>query len=732
MKKLPLLLVLLSCGPRPPDDPPRPPDRGRWEGQARRVTIVRDDWGIAHVRGRSDADVVFGMIYAQAEDDFHRVETNYLNALGRLAEAEGEAALWQDVRMKLFIDPADLKRQYAASPGWLRALMDAWADGLNHFLATHPEVKPRVITRFEPWMALSFTEGSIGGDIERVDLAELAAFYGEGSARPASARVSSLFVEPTGSNGFAIAPASTVNRRALLLINPHTSFYFRAELQMTSDEGLDAYGAVTWGQFFVYQGFNEHAGWMHTSSGVDNVDEFAEKVERRGRSFCYWYGSTCRMGGVRPVTIRYRGRDGRLAARSFTTYFTHHGPVVRSANGRWISFAMMDRPVEALQQSFLRTKARDFESFLRVAQLKANSSNNTIFASSKGEIAYLHPQFVPRRNDRFDYTRPVDGTDPATDWGSLHALNELPNAINPPTGWVQNTNAWPYRAAGEFSANPVRFPRYMDMFGENFRGLHALQLLMRNRGWTADRLQAAAFDSHQPGFAALIPMLVKAYDDLPKTDARRDRLAAPIAVLRGWNYRWSAESVAQSVAMVWVDALMKALNDPEEIPINIRTFRLARHTTPAQKLQALTDAVALLRRDFGRWQVPWGEINRFQRISGAIDPRFSDQAPSIPVPFANGRWGSLASIRSGPKSGTSRWYADYGNTFVAVVEFGRRVRARAIREGGQSGDPKSPHFNDQALRYASGGLREVYFYPDQLKGHTERVYRPGQQPPPKR
>ncbi len=148
----------------------------RWQRQAQRVTIVRDDWGIAHVRGKSDADAVFGMIYAQAEDDFNRVETNYLTSLGRLAEAEGERAVIQDLRMKLFIDPDELRRSYAASPAWLKRLMDAWADGLNFYLATHSNVRPRAIRRFEPWMALSFTEGSIGGDIERVSLGDLEAF----------------------------------------------------------------------------------------------------------------------------------------------------------------------------------------------------------------------------------------------------------------------------------------------------------------------------------------------------------------------------------------------------------------------------------------------------------------------------------------------------------------------------------------------------------------------------
>jgi acyl-homoserine-lactone acylase len=356
----------------------------------------------------------------------------------------------------------------------------------------------------------------------------------------------------------------------------------------------------------------------------------------------------------------------------------------------------------------------------------ANSSNNTIFADDKGEIAYLHPQFVPRRNDRFDYTRPVDGRDPATDWHGLHTLNELPSVLSPQNGWVQNTNAWPYRAAGEYSPDPAKFPKYMDTDGENFRGLHAVRMLEGSSGWTLDKLQAAAFDSDQPGFAVLIPSLLHAYDALPADDQRRPRLASPIAALRGWNYRWGADSVAQALAMAWGEALRKALNAPKSEPGNKVMMRLARDTSPALKLRVLDETIAYLTRDFGRWQTPWGEINRDQRISSAIRPIYDDSAPSIAVPFAEGRYGSLASIRSEPRAGTKRWYGDYGNSFVAVVEFGKRVRARAVTAGGESGNPASPHFNDEAQRYASGNLREVYFYPDQLKGHTERTYHPGE------
>jgi acyl-homoserine-lactone acylase len=616
----------------------------------------------------------------------------------------------------------------------MRKLMDAWADGLNYYLATHPNVHPRVITHFEPWIVMSFTEGSIGGDIERIDLDKLRDFY-SGAPKLADASgshawTSELFRrqpnEPQGSNGIAISPKLTSDGGSLLLINPHTSFYFRSELQMSSDEGLNAYGAATWGQFFLYQGFNPHIGWMHTSSGVDNVDEFAEKVEKRGNGYCYWYGRTCRPFLSRPITIRYRTPDGHLASRSFTALMTHRGPIVASENGRWIAFAMMDRPVQALQQSYLRTKATGLASFMRISNLKANSSNNAVVADDKGNIAVLAPEFMPRRDNRFDYTRPVDGSNPAADWHGLHDPSQLPNTIDPPNGWVFNSNDWLYSAAGANSPRPQNFPRYLDTAGESYRTVHATRLLSQPGKWSLDRLQTAAFDSAQPSFEVLVPMLVSAWQALPASDPRKARLAQPIAALGAWDKRWGIASVPNTLAQFWGDELVKAATS-REWNDHANMFRHMEALTPEEKLQTFDAGLARLERDFGGWRVPWGEVNRFQRISPAIEGVFDDSKPSIPVGFTSNKWGSLASFGASQKPGTKKWYGTNGNSFVAVVEFRPDgVHARAITAGGESGHPNSPHFDDEAVRYATGNLREVYFYPAQLKGHTERVYRPGQ------
>jgi acyl-homoserine lactone acylase PvdQ len=623
--------------------------------------------------------------------------------------------------MKLFIDPAELKKDYAASPAWLQKLMDAFADGLNYYLYKRPEVKPRVIQRLEPWMALSLTEGSVplGGDIDKVNLSQLGAFYGKApvSQEPAAEEYEP---EPGGSNGAAVAPANTVDHHALLLINPHTSFYFRSELQMVSDEGLDAYGAVTWGQFFIYQGFNERAGWMHTSSGVDAVDEYLETVVKKADGFYYKYGNEERPMVAAEIAVPYKTDTG-MAEKKFTVYRTHHGPIVRELNGKWVAIRLMQEPIKALTQSYTRTKAKNYKTYRQTMELKANSSNNTIFADADGDIAYFHGNFIPRRDTSFDWTRPVDGSNPATEWKGLLDIDETPHLLNPKSGWLYNTNNWPWSAAGPSSPKKEDYPVYVEQGGESARGLHAVRVLENKKDFTLDSLIAAAFDTYLTWFEKPIPALIKAWDATPDSNPLKAPTAEQIALLRKWDLRWGAGSVPTSLAIFWADQVRRVGGGRrgggggaiEDAPAD-------------QLLQALVAASDQLTRDFGTWKTPWGDINRFQRLNDDIAPKFDDAGPSIPVGFPSATWGSLASFGARAYPGTKKWYGSSGNSFVAVVEFGKTVRAKAVTAGGESGNPASRHFNDEAKRYATGDLREVYYYRPQLKGHTEREYHPGE------
>ncbi|MBT8210461.1 MAG: acylase [Eudoraea sp.] len=699
-------------------------EQERWEAHASNTRIIRDDFGIPHVYGKTDADAVFGLLYAQCEDDFQRVEQNYIWAIGRLAEVEGEKALYSDLRARLFMSREEAVLAYEKSPEWLKKLCDAFADGINYYLYTHPEVKPRLLTRFEPWMPMYFSEGSIGGDIERVSVRKLQEFYDEGISFPESSILEErkkAEVEPQGSNGIAISGKLTQSGNAMLLINPHTSFYFRGEVHMVSEEGLNAYGAVTWGQFFIYQGFNEKTGWIHTSTYTDVMDEYLETiVEQEGEPY-YIYGEELRPVDTFEVSLKYK-TDGGMKSISYPGYRTHHGPLTHKEGDQPVATAMMWDPVKALEQSYIRTKQDGYEGFRKMMDIRTNSSNNTVYADAEGNIAYFHGNFIPKRDTLFDYSQPLDGSNPATDWKGLHTVDENILILNPENGWIQNCNSTPFTAALEYSPQREDYPGYMSIDRENFRGVHAIGLLKDRKGYTLDSLITLAHDPYLPAFAALIPGLVAAYDQAVVADSD---MKAAIDVLRQWDYRTSKSSVAMTLAHYYGTHYGRKGERPFRMS-DMELMTYFGNTSPAEeRLQVFAGVLEQLKEDFGTWELPWGEVHRYQRLTGDIRQPFSDDQPSIPIGFASGRWGALAAYGARYTNNTKKIYGTRGNSFVAVVEFGEKVKAKTILAGGQSGDPESPHFNDQAQRYADVQFKDAAFYKEDVMKRAEETYPPG-------
>lgn len=699
----------------------------KWEQQAQDVTIIRDDFGVPHIYGETDADAVFGLLYAQCEDDFRRVERNYIWALGRLAEVEGEDALYSDVRAQLFMTESEAKEYYEASPAWLKKLCVAFADGINYYLATHPEVKPSLITHFEPWMPMYFSEGSIGGDIERVSTKRVKAFYEGDQALSLSSEGDGLThpdpdKEPKGSNGFAISGKLTESGNAMLLINPHTSFYFRGEVHVVSNEGLNAYGAVTWGQFFVYQGFNEKTGWMHTSTYTDVIDEFKEKVFKKGDELLYHYGDEERKIESFDVNVKYKN-GSEMSDKSFKLYRTHHGPVTHKLGEDWVSTAMMWSPAKALEQSYIRTKQSGLDSFHKMMEMHTNSSNNTVYADAGGNIAYYHGNFIPIRDTKFDYSKPVDGSLVATDWKGLHPVAEAITVINPPNGWIQNCNSTPYTSAGEYSPKKSDYPSYMSIDRENYRGIHAIRLLTDISGLTLDKLIETAYDPVIPAFEVLIPGLIRAYDS---SASNSQEVTDAIKELRSWDFKTSEESVAMTLAHFYGLQSYADAKLPEGIRGIARIEYYANGSAATERLAIFQTVIDKLKTDFGKWNTPWGEVNRFQRLTGDIDLPFDDDKESIAVGLASGRWGALASYGSSTKKGTKKLYGSSGNSFVAVVEFGDKVKAKSMLAGGQASDPDSPHFYDQAQRYADVKFKDVAYYKEDVEKRAKRTYHPGE------
>ena len=712
----------------------------RWKQRAGTSTIIRDHWGIPHVYGKTDADAVFGLLYAQCEDDFKRVEMNYIEKLGRKAEVLGEKELYNDLYVRLIIDSAEAVADYNKAPLWLKQLMDAWADGINYYLYKHPEVKPALLTRFKPWYTLLWTDGSIGaistGDVTEQDVKN---FYSNNLMLSSVAfnetQVTDEMVITNrerkhfdGSNGFAVAPSKTESGNAILYINPHTTFYFRPEVHVNSEEGLNVYGAVTWGQFFIYQGFNENCGWMHTSSNVDVSDMYAEQLKRAGKGYVYKYNGKWLPVKEKTIAIKYR-QGNLLTTKSFVTYFTHHGPVMAKRGNQIISVKSNNRDVKGLMQSWLRTKTKGLEDYKKVMELKANTSNNTVFADSKGNIAYWHGNFVPIRDKKLNWGKVMDGTVAATEWRGLHTVEQVIHVYNPSTGWIQNCNSTPFTVSGTASPLKKNYPRYMAPDGENFRGVNAARVLSKENKFNIDKMIAAGYDTYLAAFEILIPALIKRYD-ANMSDSNYAALVEPMKLLKQWDYRVGENSFATALAIEWAQLLgpgiRKVYIEDGETDQVQATKLFCDSANAAQLLNPLKIVVNNFKVKFGKWDVAWGELNRFQRVSNDIQQQYDDSKESVPVAFASSAWGMLPAYNSNYYPGTKLRYGTSGNSFVCAVEFGKRIKAKSVLAGGVSGDVNSPHFKDQLLMYTKGKFKEVLFYKEDVEKNMERKYKPGE------
>jgi acyl-homoserine lactone acylase PvdQ len=531
-------------------------------------------------------------------------------------------------------------------------------------------------------------------------------------------------VDEVGSNGFAVAPSKTASKNAILYINPHVTFYYRSEVHMVSNEGLNVYGAVTWGQFFIFQGFNQHCGWMHTSGVADLADIYEEKIIKKNNQLFYRYDNNLKPVTNKEIVISYK-KDDKEIPQTFTAFFTHHGPVMAGSNGSWLSLRENNRSLNGLMQSWLRTKANGFSDFEIIMQMRSNTSDNTVFADDKGNIAYWHGNFIPKRDAKYDWSKPVDGSTSATEWKGIHELNEIVHVYNPLTGWIQNCNSTPFTVSGTASPDKNKYPKYMAPDVENPRAVNAIRLLSKQNNFTIDKMIETGYNTYLSAFDILLPSLFEAYDAMPKKAGWND-IDEVISLLKKWNKESSISSIETTLAIEWATKLKLPLkkNDDEEELSRFET--MAKYITAIEKINLLEEVLKQLTDAFGTWKVAWGEINRYQRLTGDLLQKFDDNKMSFPVGMASSAWGCLPSFSTIKPLNTKRRYGTGGNSFVAAVEFGKKVKAKSILTGGEGMDPSSKHFLDQTPGYINGKFKDVLFYKEDVLKHVERKYHPGE------
>ena len=673
----------------------------RWQKRAQAVTIYRDKWGVAHAHGRSDADAVFGSMYAYAEDRFAQMEPYYYAALGRSAEADGEAAANWDIFIRSLEVEKLSKTEYAGESAANRAIADAVADALNFFLHTHPDVKPKVITRFEPWHAFAFYRSfGINPDAVGVNLRELAAI-----TLPAKPD------EPDGSNMWTVSPSKSASGRAMIFLNPHTPLLPVYEQHLISDAGWNVTGMNAYSNTVVpVMGHNASLAWALTVNQPDIADLLEETFDDPAHPLSYRYGSGHRTAVEWRDSIRVRAADGSLTTKVVTLRKTHRGPILAVRNGKHLAvrFAGLERG-GLLQQWYEMGKARTLAEFQRAVARRALTFHNVMYADTAGNIFYIYNGAVPRRSTKFDWTKPLDGTDPATDWQGYHELADLPQLLNPATGWMQNTNTTPFHATSAGNPDSTKYPKYMVTEGDNARARASRRLLSMPQKFSFDDWKRMAFDTYYLVADEQIPGLVAEWRSLGATDApRAERLAEMVQGLERWDRRATIESPEATWFVLWRE----------------RTQRI-RGDSALGRIIALEQVREQLLRDFSTVRVPWGDINRLQRTD-AGQP-FSDDRPSLPVPGANGGVvGSIFSFGSVAPAGAKRRYGTGGSGYVAVIEMTPTPHAMTIVPFGQSGDPASPHYFDQAPLYVKGEFKAAWFTLADVKANAVRSYRPGE------
>jgi penicillin amidase len=658
---------------------------------ARQVTIYRDTFGVPHITGPTDAACVFGFAYAQAEDNFWQIEDDYIRSLGRASEVYGEKTLNDDLLVRALEIPRYAREEYDHAPDRVRKLVDAQAAAFNYYLSRHPEVKPRLLTKFEPWFAFAFRGYSL---------------YVNFLFRQTGLRATEIAsaAERQGSNMWAIMPSRSATGRAMLLINPHQPFFGLGqwwEGHVKSGEGWNMSGATFFGSPFPTLGHNEYLGWSHTVNRPDVYDIWEEKFDDPKDPLAYRYGSGYRKATEWTESIRVGS-----ATRTHKFRKTHHGPIVAVRDGKplAIRFAKLAEG-GALEQWYDMGRARNLAEFKKALALGAVPMFNVVYADRDGNILYIYNGAIPRRSTKYDWTKPVDGSDPETEWQGYHPVTELPQVLNPKEGWVQNCNSTPYTTVTDSNPDPSQFPRYMVQEQDTARARISRRILFNQDKFTFDEWSTAAWDTYVIEADTEIPRLKEAFAGLIEREGDRAlRLGGVMREMDLWDHRARVGSIAMTVFARWYEKRASGM-DPT---------------------RALDQAIAELEKTHGTWRVKWGDVNRLQRTHTGGEEPFSDARPSLPVAGAAGDLGIVFNFYTRPVPGQKMRYGVAGHSFVSVVEFAPQVRAQSILQFGQNADPKSKHYFDQGKLYAEQKFKPAWFTLEEIKANLERAYHPGE------
>lgn len=723
----------------------------RMTKMASTVTIHRDSFGVPHVYGPTDASCIFGFIYAQAEDYFWQIEDNYLRALGRASEVYGEKSLADDLLNHALELTAVSKKEYEQTSPKMKEFCQALADGLNYYLATHPEVKPRLLTHFEPWYPLAFRRFALyqmfiygKSGLAASDMIQAAKEVTEKKVE--NIKINSdmlamilqnegeaaLHAQHVGSNMWAVRPEKSATGKAMLFINPHQPFFGPGqwyEGHLVSGEGWNLLGACFFGSPCPTIGYNGHIAWSHTVNQPDIVDTYTVNYDEKNPDQ-YRFGNSTRPVTTWSDTVTVKTDHGPVK-RTFNFSKTHQGPIVAVRNK--VPLAIRLAKFESgggLEEWYNMGKCKSVAEFKAAMKPCEIPMFNAMVADTAGNIFYVYNGAIPKRSTKFDWSKPVDGANPETDWQGYHAFEELPQMENPKCGFMQNCNQQPLTTTpiaselkpGEVDENPKSgdFPSYMitEKERDNGRAQISRRILHTTEKFDFESWAKAGFNTKILIAEKQIPEVIKEWEALAKTEPERAaKLKEAMELMRKWDCVSTIDSVPMTIFTLTYDKIMQMVGK--------------RDLLNAPRIRAMEATLADLEKSYGSWKVAWGEINRLQRIHGSQielngKGAFRDDQPSLPVAGCPGPLGVVFNFYTFPQAGQKRRYGVAGSSYVGVVELADKAKAKTVLQFGQSGDPASPHWFDQAQYYAKGEFKPSWYYKPDVEANSKRSYHPGE------
>lgn len=698
------------------------------EEMAKSVTIIRDQWGIAHIDAPTDAGAAFGFGYAQAQDNFWQVEETYAQCIRRYAEYQGEAGLESDLLNASFEITERAKAEFETADEDLRKIAIGFMNGINYYLEKHPETKPVLLTHFEPWWVLCYEKHVL-----------MSFLYGQTHfGKGKNTEVHEEWRAHIGSNAWAIGPSKTKDGSTMLYCNPHQPWFGYGqfyEAHMRSGEGLNFSGAALPGGPLLSIGHNEYLGWTHTVNEPDCADVWIEKFDDPTNKLNYKHGDGYKTAREWTATIKIRAKDGTIEERTYPFRATHHGPIVGKQDDTHYFSANIMKLMDGsrARQALKMNKAKNLTEFKEAMGLLNLPMFNTVYADVHGDIFYLYNGSIPKRDLGFDWKKPVDGSNPDTDWKGLHPLHELPQLENPSSGYVQNCNSTPFTTTDDFNPSKGDFPSYMveEKDNDTRRAKMARVLLRDRKDVTFEEWKEIALDTtlywpmtEMPNYKAMFDRLKASAD--PDDQLLASKVEPYLNHLLNWDFKCSNESTQATLCMEWYSQLYEGFYPAE-------TFKKIYVNDPKMRFDALLIAAGKLEKSWGSWQVPWGDIHRVQRHTGVSDflrIPFSDKLPSVPCPGIHGPLGVAFTVYYAPPFiGRKKYYGIVGNSYMGAFEFGKdgRIKAGSLTQWGASDNPNSPHFMDQAEMMSRKEFKQAWFYWEDVEANAKEKYHPGEE-----